>query len=420
MLMGAVLCVIFTLLATGTGPTVLYHVESAGDLPGGDRWSVAYDLGADGAICGDSDSAENVHGFVRSADGVVFDVGTLAIPEYPSEACAINDRGEAAGVSMNWNFDDEAFLWSSDTGMVGLGDLPGSEFYSWARGINNRSHVVGISLSSKSGQSGQGYRQEAFLWTPEAGMTGLGDLPGGQFVSSAYDINDSDWVIGWSCSARGCEAFLWTPQNGMIGLGDLTGGPGADSEARGINESGQVVGAAWSPDGYRPFLWDPTDGRMLNLGDFGGEQPAGGANSINDYEQVVGTVRRDSFHPQIPFIWDHEHGLRDLNTLLDAHSRHAFIRLADAVAINNRGQIAGQGIIAPGALLLTPFVLGDMNCDASFDVFDVEPFVLALIDLEAHAAAYPDCHADWAGDINQDGSFNGFDVDPFVELLAGP
>ncbi|MCG3125615.1 MAG: hypothetical protein CHACPFDD_00440 [Phycisphaerae bacterium] len=243
--------------------SLLYRVESAGDLPGGDAWSVAYDLGADGAICGDSDSAENVHGFVRSADGVVFDVGTLAIPEYPSEAWAINDRGEAAGVSINWNLDDEAFLWSSDTGMVGLGDLPGSEFYSWARGINNLSHVVGISLSSKSGQSGQGYRQEAFLWTPETGMTGLGDLPGGQFQSVAADINDSDWVVGWSCSARGCEAFLWTPQNGMIGLGDLTGGPGADSGAGGINERGQVVGAAWAGDRYNAYRRLPRLPRRL-------------------------------------------------------------------------------------------------------------------------------------------------------------
>ena len=61
---------------------------------------------------------------------------------------------------------------------------------------------------------------------------------------------------------------------------------------------------------------------------------------------------------------------------------------------------------------------GDLNCDGVLDAFDIDPFVLALADPDAYAAAYPDCDRMLA-DCNGDGVVNAFDIDPFVELLAG-
>ncbi len=72
---------------------------------------------------------------------------------------------------------------------------------------------------------------------------------------------------------------------------------------------------------------------------------------------------------------------------------------------------AGVGLEA-GALL------GDLNCDGLVNVFDIDPFVLALTDPAAYALAYPDCDYMLA-DINGDGLVNVFDIDPFVELLVG-
>lgn len=61
---------------------------------------------------------------------------------------------------------------------------------------------------------------------------------------------------------------------------------------------------------------------------------------------------------------------------------------------------------------------GDLNCDAAVNNFDIDPFVMALTDADAYAAAYPNCDL-IAADTNADGVVNNFDIDPFVALLAG-
>lgn len=63
-------------------------------------------------------------------------------------------------------------------------------------------------------------------------------------------------------------------------------------------------------------------------------------------------------------------------------------------------------------------VPGDMNCDGTVNNFDIDPFVLALTNLEEYTNQYPDCDP-LNGDVNGDGVLNNFDIDPFVELLTG-
>lgn len=60
---------------------------------------------------------------------------------------------------------------------------------------------------------------------------------------------------------------------------------------------------------------------------------------------------------------------------------------------------------------------GDLNCDGAINNFDVDPFVLALIDPAAYAAAFPECDIRGA-DVNADGYINNFDIDGFAGLLA--
>jgi len=77
--------------------------------------------------------------------------------------------------------------------------------------------------------------------------------------------------------------------------------------------------------------------------------------------------------------------------------------------------------VRPVTLMPSPhlryFTLGDLNCDGRFNTLDIEPFVLALVNPAAYAAAYPDCAAGNA-DLNGDGRVNVFDIEPFVALLA--
>lgn len=66
----------------------------------------------------------------------------------------------------------------------------------------------------------------------------------------------------------------------------------------------------------------------------------------------------------------------------------------------------------------TPTLLGDMNCDGFVDLDDVEPFVLALLDADAYAAAYLTCDIAH-GDTNQDAAVNGLDTQGFVNAVLG-
>lgn len=64
-----------------------------------------------------------------------------------------------------------------------------------------------------------------------------------------------------------------------------------------------------------------------------------------------------------------------------------------------------------------PWIRGDVNCDGLISIFDIDPFVLALIDTAEYAAQYPDCDIVTA-DVNTDGYVNSFDIDAFIVLLA--
>ncbi|QOJ13327.1 MAG: hypothetical protein HRU75_01170 [Planctomycetia bacterium] len=62
---------------------------------------------------------------------------------------------------------------------------------------------------------------------------------------------------------------------------------------------------------------------------------------------------------------------------------------------------------------------GDLNCDGETNGFDIDAFVLAMVNAEAYAAAYPGCDIGRA-DVNLNGRVDHFDIDPFVALLMQP
>ncbi len=70
----------------------------------------------------------------------------------------------------------------------------------------------------------------------------------------------------------------------------------------------------------------------------------------------------------------------------------------DAVSIVGAGPVA---------------VRGDMNCDGAVNAQDVTPFVEALLDPAAYAAAFVCCRIQNA-DINGDGTVDGLDIAPFT------
>ncbi len=68
--------------------------------------------------------------------------------------------------------------------------------------------------------------------------------------------------------------------------------------------------------------------------------------------------------------------------------------------------------------LNVPFsVDGDMNCDGVVTVSDINPFVLALTDVDAFCASFPDC-APTNGDFTRDGVLTVSDINDFVAALT--
>ncbi len=81
---------------------------------------------------------------------------------------------------------------------------------------------------------------------------------------------------------------------------------------------------------------------------------------------------------------------------------------------------SGDGVPGGDAVAtFTALVPGDLDCDGQIGFSDINPFVLALGDAAAYAAAFPGCpHAN--ADVSGDGAVDFGDINPFVALLSGP
>lgn len=62
------------------------------------------------------------------------------------------------------------------------------------------------------------------------------------------------------------------------------------------------------------------------------------------------------------------------------------------------------------------FICGDIDCNGSIDAFDIEPFILALLNPAQYAIDFPNCELAVA-DINGDGQVDSFDIEPFISVV---
>jgi probable HAF family extracellular repeat protein len=113
---------------------------------------------------------------------------------------------------------------------IGLGDLPGGAVHSRAFGVSADGSVVVGSTGAAPSSSGS----QAFRWTVDTGMVGLGE----SFSSAAFDVSaDGSVIVGWSVYG---QAFRWTQDTGMVGLGDFPGGLFLSS-ANAVSGDGSIV-----------------------------------------------------------------------------------------------------------------------------------------------------------------------------------
>lgn len=169
------------------------------------------------------------NGYAVSADGnVVVGVGANSINNRQaiswSSATGVVAIGQFSGKPETWGMgvsadgqtivgyastpgtaSDEAFVWTSKTGMIGLGFLGTAHDTSYANAVSSDGTIV-------VGSSWNGSAQQAFRWTAQSGMVPLIGLPGD---SRAFSVSaDGSVAVGYGNR----EAMLWTEQLGMVGV----------------------------------------------------------------------------------------------------------------------------------------------------------------------------------------------------------
>lgn len=98
--------------------------------------------------------------------------------------------------------------------------------------------VVGADVSDPA-------RREAFRWTESQGMQGLGDFPGGDFLSGATAVSADGRVVIGGGTARiyaTSDGFRWTDVTGLQHIPPLsTNVPSYQSSATGISADGSII-----------------------------------------------------------------------------------------------------------------------------------------------------------------------------------
>lgn len=207
-----------------------------------------------------------------------------------------------------------------------LGDLPGGDFLSEARGISEDGHVVVGASSSTAGY------KEAFRWTPQEGMTGLGALPADVVSSAAATASrDGSVIVGasasYNASSGGTEAFLWSAATGMIGMGDLPGG-GFDSSAQGVSGDGVVIAGEANGlyfggpvAGSQAYRWTSAEG-MVSLGNLSGDPYFSFARAVSDDGRtIVGESDESDQCTHMAFRWTNADGMVRLGDLPGGNCR---------------------------------------------------------------------------------------------------
>jgi probable HAF family extracellular repeat protein len=224
---------------------------------------------------------------------------------FQSFANAVSADGSVV-VGSGTSSDVEAFRWTEDSGLVGLGAL--------ISGHRSQAHGVSADGSVVVGDTGYGFGQ-AFRWTSGESMVGLGHLPGG-FQSSALGVSaDGSAIVGRSNSVNSdeggtysglSEAFRWNSDDGMVGLGFLPGGI-TSSVARAVSADGSVVvGSSGSGSvdagAQEAFRWT-SDGGMVGLGDLPGGHVRSDAYDVSDDGAVIVGSSFSSFGFYEAFRW---------------------------------------------------------------------------------------------------------------------
>jgi len=328
-----------------------YTVTDLGSLGG--QECAATGLNNRGQIVGGADTARKGKGPEFITNVFVWQGGRMravsGLDGSHAYVVAVNDAGQMAGAysadPLKAKFASALF---GPTGKVRLlGGFPATQHgysLSQAEAVNAKGQVVGVS------------NNQAFFWS--GGRLRALHPPSGYQASQAWSLNDGGQAAGKADQNVGkvvrTHALFWDAGGRVTDLGVLPGY--TDSIGRAINNRGQVAGWVGVTRGtpgrrltfhYQAFLWQ--NGKMRGLGSIP-RIPDSKAAAINDKGQVVGNAYFKT--DEAALLWQGGK-VYELNALVPPRSGW---KLQNALGINSRGQIIGNGIhngIRRG-FLLTP------------------------------------------------------------------
>ncbi len=345
-------CAAFTAAGSAFAQAPLrYTVTDLGSLGG--QECAATGLNNRGQIVGGADTARKGKGPEFITNVFVWQNGRMravsGLDGSHAYVVAVNDAGQMAGAysadPLKAKFASALF---GPTGKVRLlGGFPAMQHgysLSQAEAVNAKGQVVGVS------------NNQAFFWS--GGRLRALHPPSGYQASQAWSVNDGGQAAGKADRNVGkvvrTHALFWDAGGRVTDLGVLPGY--TDSIGRAMNNRGQVAGWVGVTRGtpgrrlafhYQAFLWQ--NGKMRGLGSIP-RIPDSKAAAINDKGQVVGNAYFKT--DEAALLWQGGK-VYELNALVPPRSGW---KLQNALGINSRGQIIGNGIhngIRRG-FLLTP------------------------------------------------------------------
>ena len=183
----------------------------------GNGFSRVADMNGDGSVLvGTAARSSGFDGYIWTEETGMVSIGGF-------EAYAVTDDAQyIAGLGDGSPF--RATRWDAERGHVEIGQLPGGDLGSIPQDIADDGRtIVGSARTLPSILGGDGEVEQAFRWTEEGGMQGLGWLPGGSTYSEAIAVSaDGSMVFGSSIDGTGANAaFIWTELDGMRNLQDV-------------------------------------------------------------------------------------------------------------------------------------------------------------------------------------------------------
>jgi hypothetical protein len=274
----------------------------------------------------------------------------------------------------------------------------------WGPSINNHRQVV---WKKKGPEICPGIKSmEIYMYdgSQTIRLTTSGEMSG--YANQGPEINDFGDIV-WT-EYDFCDPpfpYTFTSRIMLYRDGDISALPlvGVSPQEPAINEQGWVAWSAIDPALLRDTveLWNGVTSMLLTDDGYGPD--------INDHGHIA--FSRWDRSANLWRVWLYRDGVFTLLTDEPVHNA--------ATQINDRDEIVwsrGAQLTQMDVRLLRRHASGDLNCDRVIDAFDIEPFVVALLDAERYVATYPWCDCTLA-DVNEDGVVDSFDIEPFVELL---